>query len=236
MHENTKCRQGSQLFVLSSALGITASSIVSAGFRIEQSSSFKKFKKLNKHREGRVLTAHGDHNLFDFVKGNSFYFAIYDKDEKLAGTVSCLYNDIKESCLSDLWRERLPRCYGGKISKNFAANASVIQGKIAYHGELWVAKKYRGNDLGWLLTRLSILYSVLKFEPDYVYSLVAENIINRDWVDKTGLISREPNVLQWIEYPPDYPEEFWDFRLLHSTKANIHHLAATIFSQYAKSE
>lgn len=222
-------------FVLSNAIGITTQDIYDLGFTVVESSSLADFKKLNKFREGRVLTAQADDAFFDFLEGNSYFVLVLDQDGDIAGTIAAFCDRLGQSCLADLWKSRFERCYsGGKMGNMFAPGAYRVSQTAAYMGELWVSKKSARSGLSHLLPRLSMLYSLSKFDADFVYAIMIDKLVRAGTFTKMGFCTLEPSAMSWKRLPTGYDSDFWNFWLAHSTKAQIQHLAYTIFSRNAE--
>lgn len=210
--------------ILNAAIGSLYLDLLNLGFRVEDSCDFEEFKNICKLRDNPSVGAHSDGELFEFTDGNSFFMAVYDGDDNLVATVAAMYDDLKKTNLAQIWQRRLPRLYGGKIRKIRSPSAFDISGKIVYLGDFWVQKGYPSNGLGLLLPRLSLLYSLNKFRPDFCYALHPPRMAERRAME-IGFSHSQRRAIQWDTLPKDFNEDFW---ISYARADDLHHLAYSI--------
>ena len=81
--------------------------------------------------------------------------------------------------------------------------ASLVRGKVAYHGELWIEKHSRGCFK--VFPRLGMLLALVKWQPDAVWALVGESMATRGHMIRMGYGHLEQSFLMW-EWKPEGAE------------------------------
>lgn len=214
-------------FMLQVVIGSLYLELFSQGLRVEESHEFSYFKSICSELEGREVSAHADQGLFDFAEGNSFFLAVYNAENKVVATIAARSDNLKRTNLAQFLEKRLPRLYGGEIREVCAPAAYDISGDVVYLGDLWVRKGYPAGGLGLLLPRLSLLYSLSKFDPDFCYALHTPRMAERRGLE-IGFSHSGRKAIDWAVAPPDFNEEFW---LSYSRSDDLYHLAYTLFGK-----
>lgn len=210
--------------ILNAAIGSVYLELLALGFRVEDSSDFEEFKAICQLRDIQSVGAHADDKLFDLTSANSFFMAVFDRENNLVATVSAMYDDLKKGNLAQFWQKRLPRLYGGKIERIRSPAALEISGRVVYLGDLWVKKGNPANGIGLLLPRLALLYTLNKFKPDFCYALHRpRDAIRRSM--EIGFAHTQRRAIQWASLPADFNEEYW---ISYAKSADLHHLAFSL--------
>lgn len=215
--------QGSDL-ILNVAIGSIYLELLDQGFRVEQSHDFDEFKKICGERDNRPVSAHADLDLFDFSEGNGFFLIVYDEQNKVVATIAAKFDSLKRTNLAQFWQQRLPRLYGGSIRAIRSPAAFDITGKVVYLGDMWVQSGNPARGLGFLLPRLSLLYSLSKFDPDFCYALHQPRMAERRSIE-IGFSHCQRRAIDWEQLPEDFNDDFW---ISYSRSDDLHHLAYSI--------
>jgi hypothetical protein len=87
--------------------------------------------------------------------------------------------------------------------------AERIRGKLIYHGELWIDAHARNRKLLDTFSRLGIILSILKWNPDAVWALTAEKMALHGNPTRMGYSTVEGGFLRWDWAPNDNPLKEW---------------------------
>lgn len=82
--------------------------------------------------------------------------------------------------------------------------AERISGRVAYHGEFWLAPEMRGSKGGGLLgilPRMCLLLIYVKWCPEFIWGVMTEGLAAHGGGARMGYTVQEPNVLKWAAEP-----------------------------------
>ena len=68
---------------------------------------------------------------------------------------------------------------------------NTLRGLLAYHGELWVSRQTRSRKVFDAFTRLGLLLSMMKWNPDAIWGLAGENMAKHGHPNRIGYTSIE---------------------------------------------
>ncbi|MET4608987.1 hypothetical protein ABIB90_008496 [Bradyrhizobium sp. JR4.1] len=80
-----------------------------------------------------------------------------------------------------------------------APTAKKIKGKIAYHGDLWIRKDFRGKGIPNIAAGLAFGVSFAMWAPDFMCGLVAQWVVDKGVVAQEGYKHCEPGGLSLAE-------------------------------------
>ncbi len=72
-----------------------------------------------------------------------------------------------------------------------------LRGKLVYHGELWVSKHTKNRRVFEAFTRLGLLLSMLKWNPDAIWALAGEQMAKHGHLNRIGYSNIERGFLRW---------------------------------------
>ncbi|WP_407185282.1 hypothetical protein [Bradyrhizobium centrosematis] len=83
-----------------------------------------------------------------------------------------------------------------------APSAKKITGKVAYHGDLWVRKDFRGQGIAKIASGITRGLSFAMWAPDFVCALAPRWRIDKGVVAQSGYAHSEPggSILRLVEY------------------------------------
>lgn len=82
--------------------------------------------------------------------------------------------------------------------------ARRLRGRLCYHGEMWIrpgAEGFRGRGLLGPLNRLGILLAYARWNPDWVWAIVAPPLVERGLPSKSGYMHMQPKGAGWLLLP-----------------------------------
>jgi hypothetical protein len=77
--------------------------------------------------------------------------------------------------------------------------AAMITGRVAYHGEMWLADDpaYRGRGLIDLLARYAFMMAMLHWDPDHLFGFIKRPTARRGLAEREGYMHSDPYCLNW---------------------------------------
>jgi hypothetical protein len=72
-----------------------------------------------------------------------------------------------------------------------------LRGWLVYHGELWVGRQTRSRKVFDAFTRLGLLLSMMKWNPDAIWGLAGEHMAKHGHPNRIGYTSIEKGFLKW---------------------------------------
>lgn len=90
-----------------------------------------------------------------------------------------------------------------------APSGTKIRGKVAYHGDLWVRKDFRGQGVPEIVSGIARGVSFAMWDPDFLCALVGRWRVDKGVVAQNGYAHSEPggSTLHLIEY--DIVDDDW---------------------------
>lgn len=116
-----------------------------------------------------------------------------------------------------------------------APSAKKILGKVAYHGDAWVRKDYRGQGMPEIMAGVAFGVSFAMWAPDFVCALVAPWLLDKGVVAQYGYMHHESGGLRLLEH--DVLSEYFLIWLTGEELRNrIEHHDSLLLSQLGRSE
>lgn len=90
-----------------------------------------------------------------------------------------------------------------------APSAKKMNGKVAYHGDLWVRKDFRGQGMAKIVAGIAHGVTFAMWAPDFLCSLVARFSLDKGMVAQYEMLHHEPggSILQLVE--EDIVDDDW---------------------------
>ncbi|MGY4167626.1 hypothetical protein [Bradyrhizobium sp. USDA 4529] len=90
-----------------------------------------------------------------------------------------------------------------------APGAKKIRGRVAYHGDLWVRRDFRGLGMPSTMSGIARGISFAMWVPDFVCGLVSSQLVDRGVVAQYGYAHQEPGgaILRLVE--DDISDDDW---------------------------
>ncbi len=87
-----------------------------------------------------------------------------------------------------------------------APSAREITGRVAYHGDAWVRRDYRGQGMPKIMAGVAFGVSLAMWAPDFVCALVARWLVDKGVVTQYGYTHDEAGGLRFVEQsvPSEY--------------------------------
>jgi hypothetical protein len=140
----------------------------------------------------------------DFTGNRAFWMSIEDQFGETLG-VQAFRCDQIDTSLSDWCAPYMIGIYmrcnelmvpsAKKPSLDSIAN--TLRGSLVYQGELWVSKKTRNRKVFDCFTRLGLLLSTIKWNPDAIWGLAGEQMAKHGHPNRIGYSTIEKGFLKW---------------------------------------
>jgi hypothetical protein len=75
--------------------------------------------------------------------------------------------------------------------------AERLTGKLVYHGELWMAKQLKSRKAFEVFSRLGLILSVIKWQPDAIWGLASAQMAGHGHLTRVGYTILERGFLRW---------------------------------------
>lgn len=84
---------------------------------------------------------------------------------------------------------------------------SLIQGPVAYHGELWIDKHHKG--VFETFTRFGMILALMKWQPEALWALGSKAMATRGHFVRSGYVHIESSFLRWSWEPTGAEQNEW---------------------------
>lgn len=137
--------------------------------------------------------------------GEGYWIIGVDKNNDVAALEAARLYDLSQSNFADHLQSLKVFCADPAIYAHpedrctcIAPSAKKITGKVAYHGDLWVCRDFRGRGLREIITRIAHGMSFTMWAPDFLCALVARWTLDKG-VDE--MLHHEPggSILRLVE-------------------------------------
>ncbi|MFN4008438.1 MAG: hypothetical protein ACK4K8_00650 [Pannonibacter sp.] len=214
--------------VAAEALGRLTGEIRAAGLTLEESADFAAFEQAAQASEDQYLMEDFSSRFFDLHASNAFWIGVRDGEGKVASLQAAKVEDLRDRPLAVFWQQQQRRIFadptGGtaRLGGAHAADAFELSGRIVYHGNLWLRRDLRGRGLAEKLTQTGFLVALLKWQPDWLYGLMAETNALKGFGLRVGYRRFAPRGTHWIVPPAHIRPDDW---LVWSSRADLVTLA-----------
>lgn len=137
--------------------------------------------------------------------GEGYWIIGVDTNNDVAASEAARLYDLSESNFAEHLQSLKVFCADRAIYSHpedrctcIAPGAKTITGKVAYHGDLWVRRDFRGQGLREIITRVAHGVSFAMWAPDFLCALVARWTLDKG-VDE--MLHHEPggSILRLVE-------------------------------------
>lgn len=145
-----------------------------------------------------------DPNVCDFSGDRAFWTGLSNKDGKIVG-LQAFRCDFIDTNLADWCAPYMIGVYMRRHELMIPSHARPprdsiserLRGRLVYHGEIWVDKQVRNRRVFEAFTRLGLLVSLIKWNPDAVWGLASSQMAGHGHVGRIGYTTIERGFLRW---------------------------------------
>jgi hypothetical protein len=193
-----------------------SNSLFGFGYSVSISSDLEELETTKLQAREKSLTPLFAPTVSGLSKDRAFWMKLTSENGRTFGMQAFRY-DYVDSSLSDWGPTYLMGLYMRTKEllvptfETTPANsiAERIRGKLIYHGELWIDAHARNRKLLDTFSRLGIILSILKWNPDAVWALTAEKMALHGNPTRMGYSTVEGGFLRWDWAPNDNPLKEW---------------------------
>jgi len=181
------------------------SDIERRGIHLEYLTDFEQFREVALAISDKAdPTPIFDVKSSDICSENGFWIKGTSETGEIVHLQAVRFDNLTGTTLADHWQENpdlylLPGVDIDTQQTQFeSAPASLeITGTVCYHGELWLEKSSRLFGLAPKLGQISMLMSLMRFAPDYLYCLMIPKHIKRGLSVQYGFLHLHPYGIRW---------------------------------------
>lgn len=140
--------------------------------------------------------------------GEGYWIIGVDKDNEVAVSEAARLYDLSQSNFAELlqslkafYADPTVHAHPQDRCTCMAPSAKKITGKVAYHGDLWVRRDFRGRGMTEIMAGIARGASFAMWAPDFVCGLVPRQLVDKGIVARYGYAHHEPggSILQLVE-------------------------------------
>jgi hypothetical protein len=178
--------------------------LLNAGYAVELSSDFAFFDRLKfELRNARVAPMH-DPVVCDFSGERAFWMRLLDSAKQTVG-LQAYRCDYVDTSLADwlpnymigVYMRRDELMMPSQVNPPHGSVSWRLRGRLVYEGELWLAKAVKARNVFDSFTRLGMLLSVVKWNPDAIWGLASQQMARHGHVGRIGYTILERGFLRW---------------------------------------
>jgi hypothetical protein len=180
------------------------SNLESLGYTLLVSSDMSALNSVVRRARARSVAPMHNADVCDFNNERAFWMGLEDNVGQIMG-LQAFRCDFIETSLADWCAPYMigvyMRCQElmvpsvSRTSRDSVANR--LKGSLVYHGELWVGKQTRNRRVFEDFTRLGLLLTMIKWNPDAIWALAGEQMAKHGHLGRIGYTSVERGFLRW---------------------------------------
>ncbi|MEH6522591.1 hypothetical protein [Sulfitobacter sp.] len=191
----------------SHSIGILREDLIRQGLTLELVEDYSRISEMMELSGKDHLSPFTSPEFNDFTAGNCIWLCLHDADGPVVMGAARL-EDLRGETLDRYWPRIFRRGYldGGmqRIENVSPAISSVVQGRLVYFGDLFVAKRLRPSlVILQSFTAIGHLLCSLKWEPDWIYCFLRRRDAARGAAFQYGFSVVERQPYRWVGDPPE---------------------------------
>ena len=181
-----------------------AAEIELMGYSIEIGSDAKKFNAIKTTTRQEPVSPFFDAEVCNFTPERFFWMRVISASGATVALQAFRY-DYTDTSLADfgpnltiglaMRRQELMVPTNSSPPRNSIAER--IRGKLVYHGEFWIDQQVRNRKMAEKFSRLGLILSLIKWNPDAVWSLSSSRMATHGHLNRMGYNYIEKGFLRW---------------------------------------
>ncbi|PBB30039.1 hypothetical protein CK221_29180 [Mesorhizobium sp. WSM3868] len=184
---------------ISRLIGTACDSMLKFGLHVTIGENFDEYVRTTDGLPGKSPTyPHFRPDCSDLLPGKAFWITARDRAGRVAHVQAMRLYDLSTrslhehlETLGDYFADPELKAGPGSSCTCYAPSARNIAGLVAYRGDLWLRKDFRGLGLLPFLSQIAFGLAWAKWSPDFVYALVAAWNIEKGVADRNGYLHKE---------------------------------------------
>ena len=169
--------------------------------RIRLGNDFEEYKEVMVKTRGKI-SEHFDTNYIDTLEQEGVWFFCEDRRGKHIANQAVRFEDLRGVSLAVALKRRLLRIHGGLAIQSHPV-LEGFSGRVAYTGDMWIRREYRKQRLAPVFGRILQAYTFIKFDPEIIYGLMAEDLVRAGYGARLGFVHAQLYCHGW-EKEPDF--------------------------------
>jgi hypothetical protein len=179
-------------------------SLLELGYTTNVSSDMRELNEYVQRSRGRPAAPMHNFQACDFSNERAFWVSIEDRSGITSGIQSFRCDQIETSladwCLPYMIGIYM-RCRELMIPTQMRSPkdsiAERLKGSLVYQGELWVDRQTKNRKVFEYFTRLGLLLTMMKWNPDAIWALIDEQVALHGHPNRVGYTTVEKGFLRW---------------------------------------
>lgn len=181
--------------------------IGSLDLSVEYGTDFAWLESSLKHEGKQKLTEHFQTELNTYTPQIAMWLRVCDTDQNTVACIAARVDELGSENLAEHVSKYWRRCYPG-VSDGQALAAkhqprflSEISGRVAYLGDLWVAREHQRKKLHNWLTPLAMTIALQRWRPDWIYCWIRPSHWSKRYPMAYGFSAVHPRGIEWEQEP-----------------------------------
>ena len=180
------------------------------GYSFEISNDFPELAKQRQLLRNSDVSPMFDSTVSRDLADSGFWMSAVNGQGEIVGLQALRFDDAQPNLadwvlgwMMGLYAKRREMIIPRQLHTPDHSLASLVRGKVVYHGEVWIEKHSKGCfDL---FPRLGMLLALVKWQPEAIWCLVGESMATRGHAIRMGYSHLEQSFLTW-EWKPEGAE------------------------------
>jgi hypothetical protein len=187
------------------------------GYRAALQTDFAAFSALRrKLRNGEAEAALFDVHASAITPKKGFWMSLANAEGRIVA-LQAFRADHAEPSLADwalgwilgVYLKRSELIVPERIEPPANSVAKRFSGTVVYHGELWLEREFRGQNLMEPFARLGVLLSYIRWQPVAIWALNSEDMALQGKMTRMGYAHQERGFLRWSFLPGSADSSEW---------------------------
>lgn len=193
--------------LLGRALAGLESELKSEGVAVDFGDDFDFFEQLVSETDKPGLTEHFTTSLNTYTPETAFWIRGVGPAGETIAVGAARLDLLGEMTLDRYLRKYWSRCYPDLAGSNALPAERQprflreVSGRVAYFGDLWVAREWQRKNVHKALSPLAMLYAAMWWKPDWLYCWVRPSAWSKRYPLAYGYSAVHPVGIRW-ERPP----------------------------------
>ncbi len=177
---------------------------------VEQYYDFSCFKKVHQKIRKSSVSGQFKRKNFDLYQENAFWLK-FTHQGKCIAVLASRFEQLGKRNLAEHLKDQHKRIYPkpNKIGTRHSKSTYTISGGVVYSGEFVLKAKFCGNGLTSHMVFYNFLLAYLKWQPDWFYGLMSNQLVMRGFAAQIGYTVTEPRGTDWEIPPPGISTHDW---------------------------
>lgn len=177
------------------------------GVRVEYGTDFALLEHLLRKTSKERLTEHFSTALNTYTPANAYWLRAYSEDGETVAVGAVRLDDLGTMSLGKYIANYWHRCYpdaagdGARASRHQPRFLSEVSGRVAYLGDLWVARLWQRKRIHEHLTPLAVVVTLQKWDPDWLYCWIRPGAWSKRYPMAYGFSAVHPVGIRWETQP-----------------------------------